>query len=255
MTDLDRVTWLKHFMSLLAKIGGNSKRGSGSLAARESFYMRRGKRWLDAGVSLAGLILLSPVILIAGMAVKLTSAGPAFYRQYRVGQFERSFRIVKLRSMIEGTDRHGPLVTAHGDSRITSLGRWMRKTKIDEIPQLLNVLAGDMSLVGPRPEVPVFAATYTPSQRRVFLQKPGITGPAANAYVREEEILAGHPEAAKFYVAEILPKKLELDLLYCEDIRLASDCKMIVETFSKLIERSVKPQSSLLQTPGTSGSR
>ena len=130
----------------------------------------------------------------------------------------------------------------------------MRRTKIDEIPQLYNVLAGDMSLVGPRPEVPVFAATFTSSQRRVFLQRPGITGPAANAYVREEEILAGHPEAATFYVAEILPKKLELDLLYCDDIRLANDFKMILETFSKLMEKTVKPQSSLLQTPGSSAS-
>jgi lipopolysaccharide/colanic/teichoic acid biosynthesis glycosyltransferase len=241
-------------MTLLANTAVNSKRASGSLTERESFYVRTGKRWLDVTVSLAGLILLSPVIFIAAMAVKLTSSGPAFYRQFRVGQFGRSFRIAKFRSMVEGADRHGPSVTASGDSRITSLGGWMRRTKIDEIPQLYNVLAGDMSLVGPRPEVPVFAATFTSSQRRVFLQRPGITGPAANAYVREEEILAGHPEAATFYVAEILPKKLELDLLYCDDIRLASDFKMILETFSKLMEKTVKPQSSLLQTPGSSAS-
>jgi len=241
-------------MKLLANIAVNSKHASRSLGAGESFYVRTGKRWLDATVSSTGLMLLSPVILIAAMAVKLTSSGPAFYRQFRVGRFGRPFRIVKFRSMVEGADRRGPPVTAHGDCRITRLGRWMRKMKIDEIPQLFNVLAGDMSLVGPRPEAPVFAATYTPSQRRVFLQRPGITGTAANAYVREEEILAGLSEAAKFYVAEVLPKKLELDLLYCDDIRLATDVKLILETFSKLIEKSAKPESSLLQTPGSPAS-
>lgn len=241
-------------MKSLANTAVNSKRASASLSARESFYVRAGKRWLDAAVSLAGLILLSPAILVAAVVIKLTSSGPAFYRQIRAGQFGKSFRIVKFRSMVEDADRHGPPITARGDLRITKFGRWMRKTKIDEIPQLFNVLIGDMSLVGPRPEVPLFALTYTPSQRRVLLQRPGITGPAANAYAREEEMLAGHPEAAKFYAAAILPKKLELDLLYCRDIRFASDFILILQTFSKLIEKSVKPQSSLLRTPGSSAS-
>lgn len=238
-------------MILLENTGAKSESTSGSAPERQSFYVRAGKRWLDAAASTAGLILLSPVIFVVAIAVKLTSHGPAFYRQFRVGQFGRSFRIVKFRSMVENADRRGPSVTAFGDSRITGFGRWMRKTKIDEIPQLFNVLAGDMSLVGPRPEVPVYTAAYTQSQRLVFLQKPGITGPAASAYVCEEEILAGHIEAGKFYVAEILPKKLELDLLYCEDIRFASDIKMIFETFAKVVERSVRPQISLLHTPGS----
>jgi lipopolysaccharide/colanic/teichoic acid biosynthesis glycosyltransferase len=238
-------------MTLPANTGVKSNGASRPAPARESFYVRVGKRWLDASVSLAGLILLSPVILVVGIAVKLTSSGPAFYRQLRVGQFGRSFRIVKFRSMVENADRTGPSITAYGDCRITGFGRWMRKTKIDEIPQLFNVFVGDMSLVGPRPEVPVYTATYTQSQRRVFRQKPGITGPAASAYVCEEEILAGHKEAERFYAVEIVPKKLELDVRYCEDIRFASDIKLIVETFAKVIERSVKPQISLQHKSGS----
>jgi lipopolysaccharide/colanic/teichoic acid biosynthesis glycosyltransferase len=238
-------------MASLANTGVKSNSASRSALARESFYVRVGKRWFDASVSLAGLVLLSPVILVVGIAVKLTSSGPAFYRQFRVGQFGRSFRIVKFRSMVENADRAGPSITAYGDSRITGLGRWMRKNKIDEIPQLFNVFVGDMSLVGPRPEVPVYTAAYTQSQCRVFRQKPGITGPAASAYVCEEEILAGQKEARRFYAAEIVPKKLELDLRYCEDIRFASDIKMIFETFAIVIERSVKPQISLQHKPGS----
>jgi lipopolysaccharide/colanic/teichoic acid biosynthesis glycosyltransferase len=238
-------------MTLLASSGVQSESGSTSARACESFYVRVGKRWLDAGVSLAGLILLSPVIFVVGMAVRLTSAGPAFYRQFRVGQFGRTFRIVKFRSMVENADRCGPSITAYGDSRITGFGRWMRKTKIDEIPQLFNVFIGEMSLVGPRPEVPVYTAGYTESQRRVFRQKPGITGPAASAYICEEEILAGQEEARNFYVSNVLPRKLELDLRYCEDIRFANDIRMIFETVARVIERSVRPQISLRHKRGS----
>ncbi len=208
----------------------------------KSLYARAGKRVLDCAGSVAGLILLSPVMLIAAIAVKLTSSGPAFFRQVRVGQFGKPFRIIKFRSMAQNAERSGLAITASGDSRITCVGRWMRKTKIDEFPQLFNVLIGDMSLVGPRPEVPNYAAGYTDAQRRVLFAKPGITGPAANAYVHEEEILAGQAEAGEFYLAEILPKKLELDLRYCDDIRLGSDIKIILATFAKLFERSIRPE-------------
>lgn len=238
-------------MPLLENSGGKSMNTSGFDPEGESFYVRTGKRWLDASVSLVALILLLPVILVVASVVKLTSSGPAFYRQFRVGQFGKSFRIMKFRSMAESADRRGPLITVYGDSRITGFGRWMRKTKIDEIPQLFNVLAGDMSLVGPRPEVPVYAATYTQLQRGVFCQKPGMTGPAACAYLNEEEILASQTEAGKFYLAVILPKKLELDLLYCEDVRFASDIKMVFQTFVNLIERAVRPQISLLHPRGS----
>jgi lipopolysaccharide/colanic/teichoic acid biosynthesis glycosyltransferase len=208
----------------------------------KSLYTRAGKRVLDCAVAVAGLILLSPVMIIAALAVKLTGSGPAFFRQVRIGQFGKPFRIVKFRSMVENADRGGPAITAAGDSRITAVGRWIRKTKIDEIPQLWNVLMGDMSLVGPRPEVPDYAAMYTDAQLRVLFEKPGISGPAANAYVCEEEILAGQLEIGNFYIAEILPRKLELDLHYCDDIRLGSDIKIILATFGKLFERSIRPE-------------
>jgi lipopolysaccharide/colanic/teichoic acid biosynthesis glycosyltransferase len=207
-----------------------------------TFYFRAGKRALDCAGSLAGLILLSPLTFAVALLIKLTSPGPAFFRQVRVGRFGRPFRIVKFRSMVENADCGGPAITASGDSRITAVGRWMRKTKIDEIPQLWNVLTGDMSLVGPRPEVPDYAAMYTDAQRRVLFVKPGITGPSANAFVYEEEILARQMEVGNFYVAEILPKKLELDLRYCDNIRLGSDIKIILATFAKLFEKSIRPE-------------
>src|SRR5271154_1429517 len=238
-------------MTSAANTGVKSNGASRSAPERPSFYLRAGKRGLDAAVSLTGLILLSPVIFAVAIAVKLTSHGPAFYRQFRVGQFGRTFRIVKFRSMVENADRAGPSITTYGDSRITGFGRWMRKTKIDEIPQFFNVFVGDMSLVGPRPEVPVYTATYTESQRRVFRQKPGITGPAASGYLCEEEILAGQKEARNFYVSNVLPRKLELDLRYCEDIRFANDIRMIFETVAKVIERSVRPQISLRHKRGS----
>ncbi len=216
-------------------------------AMGESFYVRAGKRWLDAFGSLTGLILLSPLMVFIAVVVKLTSPGPAFFRQVRVGQFGKPFRIIKFRTMVENADRRGPAVTAGGDLRITGVGRWMRKTKVDELPQLWNVLVGDMSLVGPRPEVPEFASAYTEEQRRIFLAKPGMTGPAANAYVREEELLAKRREDGSFYITTILPRKLELDLLYCGDIRFANDVKWILRTLANLFERSITPRVSQLR--------
>jgi lipopolysaccharide/colanic/teichoic acid biosynthesis glycosyltransferase len=221
---------------------------AGFAADGRSFYVRAGKRVLDWAGSFCGLILLSPMIFVVAMLVKLTSPGPAFFRQVRAGQFGRPFRIVKFRSMVENANRSGPAITASGDSRVTVTGRWLRKSKIDELPQLWNVLTGDMSLVGPRPEVPDYAGAYTELQRRVLMVKPGITGPAANAYVREEEILAGRAEAGIFYIAEILPKKLELDLRYCDDIRFARDIKIIFATFARVFERSIRPRISLEHT-------
>jgi lipopolysaccharide/colanic/teichoic acid biosynthesis glycosyltransferase len=229
-------------MTFPGNFGVHAANSSGFAEKRRTFYFRAGKRVLDCAGSLAGLILLSPLIFAVAMVIKLASPGPAFFRQVRVGQFGRPFRIVKFRSMVENADRNGPAVTASGDFRVTTVGRWMRKTKIDEIPQLWNVLTGDMSLVGPRPEVPDYAAVYTEAQRRVLFVKPGITGPSAYAYVYEEEILARRVEVGDFYVAEILPRKLELDLRYCDNIRLGSDIKIILATFAKLFERSIRPE-------------
>ena len=206
------------------------------LQMAKNFYGRYGKRWFDAAASAAGLLVLSPVLLGVAIAVRLSSAGPVLFRQVRTGQFGRPFRIFKFRTMIEDAVCPGNLMKVSDDFLITRLGRWLRKTKIDELPQLINVLAGEMSLVGPRPEVPEYTNAYGAKYRSVLLAKPGITGPAANAYVREEEILAGQADKENFYAAEILPRKLELDLIYCEDIRFLDDIKLIFHTFRKIFE-------------------
>lgn len=206
------------------------------LQMAKNFYGRYGKRWFDAAASAAGLLVLSPVLLGVAIAVRLASAGPVLFRQVRTGRFGRPFRIFKFRTMIEDAVCPANLMTAGDDLRVTPLGRWLRKMKIDELPQLINVLAGEMSLVGPRPEVPEYTNAYGAKYRSVLLAKPGITGPAANAYVREEEILAGQADKKNFYAAEILPRKLELDLIYCEDIRFFDDIKLIFRTFWKIFE-------------------
>ena len=145
------------------------------------------KRAFDLFFSALGLLALSPLLLLLAMAVKLTSRGPVFFRQQRVGQGGRLFYILKLRSMVVNAEKLGLSVTRDGDPRITPLGRLLRKTKLDELPQLWNVLVGDMSFVGPRPEVPGYVRQYTPGQRRVLELKPGITDLATIEFRNEEE--------------------------------------------------------------------
>ncbi len=204
----------------------------------ETFYIRTGKRCVDAACSLAGIILLSPVVLLLAVAIKFTSRGPVFFRQIRVGKNGKPFRIWKFRTMVESAERTGPAITAGDDSRITPLGRRLRRTKLDELPQLFNVLAGDMSFVGPRPEVPAYGSAYAGRYQRILLAKPGITGPAQNMYAHEERLLAGRADSADFYAATILPRKLTLDLQYCGDVRFASDLKWIGLTIANLFAQS-----------------
>lgn len=206
----------------------------------KTFYAQTGKRWLDAACAFVALIILSPLFGVVALATKLTSRGPVLFRQVRIGQFGRPFRILKFRTMIARGNERGPLLTARGDRRITRLGRWLRKSKVDEIPQLINVLIGDMSLVGPRPEVPEYTAGYTDGQRRVFLVRPGITGPAANAYFNEEELLARQADKDSFYLRDVLPAKLHMDLLYCENVTLTKDLRLIFSTFATILSLTNK---------------
>ena len=171
-----------------------------------SFYEKTGKRVFDVAASAIGLIVFSPLFLIVAVAVKLTSRGPAIFRQIRIGQFEMPFCILKFRSMRAAPKEKGSLLTAAGDPRITALGCWLRRTKIDELPQLWNVLRGEMSLVGPRPEVPHYTSRYNARQRWVFSAKPGITSSQIN--FDEELLMASHAHKEEFYVSEILPAKL-----------------------------------------------
>lgn len=210
-----------------------------SLAAREmrmsTFYPRFGKRCVDFVCALAGLIVLSPVLVAVAIAVKLTSPGPAFFRQNRIGRHGEPFAILKFRSMIHGGSPSGSLLTAAGDPRITPFGRWLRATKIDELPQLINVLIGDMSLVGPRPEVSRYVATYSKRQRAVLAERPGITGASINIY--EEELLAAQHDKEAYYLHHILPEKLEVDLNYCRHITLSTDLNLIAGTFPMIFGR------------------
>lgn len=208
---------------------------------KRSFYRSFGKGWIDASLAFAGIILVSPILLVAAIATRLSSPGPVFFRQVRIGQFGKPFCILKFRTMVDSVNLRGACVTTESDPRVTPVGRWLRKTKIDELPQLINVLAGRMSLVGPRPEVPQYTAAYSERQKRVFLAKPGVTGPAAIAYVQEEEILGGRLERERVYVTTVLPAKLEIDLAYCENIRFLEDLKLIFITVTRIVV-TWKPQ-------------
>jgi lipopolysaccharide/colanic/teichoic acid biosynthesis glycosyltransferase len=199
--------------------------------------------------ALLGLVMSSPVVLLCGIAIWLDSRGPVFYRQERVGQHGRPFQIVKLRTMIAGADKRGSKLTAFGDRRITRVGNFLRTTKLDEIPQLLNVLRGEMSLVGPRPEVPENVSTYTRTQRKVLDVKPGLTGPASLAFINEEQVLASQPDIENFYLRIIMPAKLELDLAYCRTISLLGDIKLILLTVARTILRTEDRGISLLHHP------
>lgn len=194
------------------------------------------KRGFDLLAAIVALIVTSPVIAAAAVLVKLDSPGPVFYRAERIGRGGKPFEMYKLRTMRVNSDRQGPGVTGAGDPRITSMGRILRRTKVDEIPQLWNVVRGDMSLVGPRPEAPEFVQRYTPEQRRVLSVRPGITGPAALAYLDEENMLA-QGDAETVYVASVMPAKLAIDLEYVQHRSFTGDLRVLAETVWRIFAR------------------
>jgi lipopolysaccharide/colanic/teichoic acid biosynthesis glycosyltransferase len=200
-----------------------------------SWYAQSGKRIVDAAAASVGLAVISPVLLACAVAVRLDSRGPIFYRQSRVGQYGRTFPIFKFRTMVDGADKNGCKLTASGDTRITRVGRILRKTKLDEIPQLLNVVRGEMSLVGPRPEVPEYTEKYSAQERAVLNVKPGITGPAAVAYIDEERLLASAADQENFYVNTIMRQKLRFDLDYCSKVSLLGDLRILARTGGGLV--------------------
>jgi lipopolysaccharide/colanic/teichoic acid biosynthesis glycosyltransferase len=214
-----------------------------------SFYLRFGKRAFDLTAAGVGVLLLLPFLAAVGLAVRLTSRGPMLFRQIRVGQFGKPFELLKFRSMRVGSEK-GSQLTAVGDPRTTPLGRWLRRAKVDELPQLWNVIRGDMSLVGPRPEVPLFVAQYSDPQRTVLNARPGITGPKINVF--EEELLARQADKQQFYLNTLLPAKLETDLAYVSDIRFSSDLDVLFQTFKKLLFRVHEPYKGRGQTTTTS---
>jgi lipopolysaccharide/colanic/teichoic acid biosynthesis glycosyltransferase len=196
------------------------------------------KRATDLVLASLGLAMLAPVLIVAMAWVRFDSAGPVFFRQERVGRGGRLFRIHKLRTMRVDAATHGPAVTELADARVTRAGRWLRHYRIDELPQLLDVLLGDMSLVGPRPEVPCFVALYPADLReRVLAVRPGITDPAALDFLDEAQLLAGSPDPERTYIEVILPHKLRRQAEYLERADWRSDLVVIGRTLRLLLQR------------------
>lgn len=195
------------------------------------------KRCFDIIVSSIGLLILSPLFIFVAIWIKLDSQGPVFYRQVRVGRYNKDFRIFKFRSMRMGADK-GSLVTIGGrDPRITRSGYLIRKFKIDELPQLINVLIGDMSLVGPRPEVRHYVNFWTPEQMHVLDVRPGITDPASIKFRNENEILAQATDPERYYIDVIMQEKIQLYLEYVDKHSLWYDIQLILHTFCVIITK------------------
>jgi len=195
------------------------------------------QRGFDLVASLLAILLTLPLWALIAAWIKLDSPGPVFYRGPRVGKGGRPFRIYKFRSMIVEAPQQGLPVTGRGDPRVTRAGRWLRATKLDELPQLLNVLKGEMSLVGPRPEDPSYVARYTPEQRRVLLVRPGIVSPATLRYRNEEALLGRSQDPEVTYLTVVLPDKLRIDLEYVERRTFLSDLGILLRLFVALFQR------------------
>lgn len=194
------------------------------------------KRLFDIVASGCGLLVLSPILLIVAIWIKLDSKGPVFYRQVRVGRYNKNFSIFKFRSMRVGSDK-GSLVTIGGrDPRVTRSGYFIRKFKIDELPQLINVFVGDMSLVGPRPEVRHYVNYWTPEQMRVLDVRPGITDPASIRFRNENELLEQAEDPEKYYIETIMQDKIKLYLEYVDKSSFLYDIRLIFETFWVIVK-------------------
>jgi lipopolysaccharide/colanic/teichoic acid biosynthesis glycosyltransferase len=193
------------------------------------------KRAFDVGASLAALAVLAPVWLAIALLIKADDGGPVLFRQERVGRGGRRFRILKFRTMVAGAEALGGPLTADADPRVTRLGRRLRATRLDELPQLVNVLRGEMTLVGPRPEVPRYTARYGPAERRVLELVPGLTDPASLAYRDEGRLLGAAADAERRYLEEVLPRKVRLQLAYADDATLWSDLRVLAATVRTLL--------------------
>ena len=193
------------------------------------------KRIFDIISSLFGLILLLPFMIIIAILIKLDSKGPIFFKQVRVTKNGREFKIFKYRTMRVGSDKYSQ-ITVGKDSRITKVGDFLRKYKLDEIPQLINVLIGDMSLVGPRPEVPKYVALYTEEQREILKVRAGITDYASIEFSNENDILANETDPEKAYIEKIMPRKIELNKKYLSEISIMTDIKIILLTIKKILK-------------------
>ena len=194
------------------------------------------KRAFDLLACIPALLLLSPVLLVIAVLIKIESKGPVLYLQERIGKDLKPFLICKFRTMVTDADRKGLLTVGGRDPRITNIGYYLRKFKMDELPQLFNVITGEMSIVGPRPEVRKYVELYSPEQRRVLSVKPGITDYASIAYVNENEILGNSTDPEKTYIEQIMPEKLELNMKYIAEKSLMTDVKIILRTLLSIVK-------------------
>jgi lipopolysaccharide/colanic/teichoic acid biosynthesis glycosyltransferase len=193
------------------------------------------KRAFDLSISLMGLVLLVPLFLVVAVLIKLDSPGSVFYRGVRVGLLGKPFRIFKFRTMVQDPDQDGASSTPEGDARITRVGRFLRKYKLDELPQLINVLKCEMSLVGPRPQVPWAMALYSEQERELLRVRPGITDYASLQFANEGELLRGSTDPDKDYLEKIHPEKMRLGLEYVRTRSFLVDCKLVLQTLLAII--------------------
>jgi lipopolysaccharide/colanic/teichoic acid biosynthesis glycosyltransferase len=200
------------------------------------------KRSFDFLVALAALLLLSPILVVVALIIQIGSRGPVFYRGVRIGMRGMPFRIYKFRTMVINAEKLGGSATAEGDPRITPIGKFLRRHKVDELPQFLNVLAGDMSLVGPRPEVQKYVDMYSEEERAILEIRPGITDWASIWNSNEAAVLEGSKDPEKTYEELIRPTKLALQLFYARNHSFSADLKILVHTFCKLLFEDWTPR-------------
>lgn len=193
-----------------------------------------GRRLLDLAVAIVLLLILAPVLMVLAIAIRLDSSGPAFFRQERIGRGGRAFRILKFRTMRVDAESRGVQITIGRDPRITRVGEILRRYKLDELPQLLNILRGEMSWVGPRPEVPRYVALYTAEQREILEYRPGLTGPASLKFSDESSLLAEQPDPERYYREVLIPAKIAEDLAYLSGATLLSDAQLLAKTFRRI---------------------
>lgn len=193
------------------------------------------KRIFDIVSSACAIFILAPVFLIIALLIRIDSRGPIIYRQKRVGKNNQDFYLNKFRTMVTDADKKGQLTVGMRDSRITRIGYFLRKYKLDEFPQLINVMNGEMSIVGPRPEVRKYVNLYSEEQQTVLQALPGLTDPASLAYINENEILGKAENPEKIYIEEVMPAKLELNLQYIDRQNLKTDIDLIFQTLKKII--------------------
>ena len=200
------------------------------------------KRFFDALLSFAGVLLISPFLLLIAALIKLASPGPVLYRGIRVGQYGNPFRILKFRTMIVDAELRGGSATAGDDPRLTAIGKFLRRYKLDELPQLFNVLKGEMSFVGPRPEVQKYVDRYSEDEKAILKLRPGITDWASIWNSNEAAVLEGSSDPEKSYEELILPTKLALQRKYLQDHACSTDVKILFHTFAKLVHEDWVPK-------------